>query len=781
MYITEHHISFYAYLPKKSNTTVKSGYLSKRGKRNPQYRRWWFVLKGDVLSYYADPSDPYFPRDSIDLRYGISADLLPEKEKSKDGSGFSISTNARTFYFRADSPQSAKEWVKQLQKIIFRSRNDSDSVKISIPTDNVLDVEENPLLDFADTIKIRVIDNDETFAVDEYFFSFFGFGEKALHDLRLLTRDTPAQRAITVQESASPIRDFRGASHEPGKVSSRSPGPTVLHENVRATLSPGSAMLSSPRNPRVEDDLNASSLDLNHPDDTRHESLRSYSDRRRLGNKKHKDSSSAPPQSPRLDDPTEQPNQGPMIESIDDADASGSQILSSSTVFHDPTIRKPHSTRSALTEAVESARHNTSPDLGRNRGSQPSPEAQAEAMQMETAAPSQRQTAGVDQSLGHNARKSRQQDSSRPFGGLMRAGTNPIQLATGYLKGQSKAVASLLGTSPMEYYDKVSGMIAGGKRHYSEADGLSTDDRVRDPDDEMDVLEAERRFRDHFALPESEKLVATYFAFLHRVLPLYGKIYVGTTRLCFRSLLLGTRTKLIIPLKDILNVDKEKGFRLGYQGMVVVIRGHEEIFFEFGKQGHRDDCTITILRSLDVVKPAQEPLLMTEGERLNAEAAAAENLLLNEARKDAEADRSIEIPRRMRLSGMLSSNDGLLFTQHAKMSTESDVPAIIFDDPGASMLDFKPPEPLRIVCLTIGSRGDVQPYIALCKGLLAEGHKPKIATHAEFGPWVEQHGIEFAPVEGDPAELMRICVDNGMFTPSFLYEANFKVSALHVW
>jgi sterol 3beta-glucosyltransferase len=81
---------------------------------------------------------------------------------------------------------------------------------------------------------------------------------------------------------------------------------------------------------------------------------------------------------------------------------------------------------------------------------------------------------------------------------------------------------------------------------------------------------------------------------------------------------------------------------------------------------------------------------------------------------------------------------------------------------------------LRITCLTIGSRGDVQPYIALCKGLLKEGHKPKIATHKEFEPWVRKHGIDFEPVAGDPAELMRICVENGMFTYSFLKEASLK-------
>lgn len=80
-----------------------------------------------------------------------------------------------------------------------------------------------------------------------------------------------------------------------------------------------------------------------------------------------------------------------------------------------------------------------------------------------------------------------------------------------------------------------------------------------------------------------------------------------------------------------------------------------------------------------------------------------------------------------------------------------------------------------MTCLTIGSRGDVQPYIALCKGLLSEGHKPRIASHEEFRPWVEKHGIEFASVEGDPAELMRLCVENGMMTYSFIKEAGAKV------
>jgi sterol 3beta-glucosyltransferase len=59
---------------------------------------------------------------------------------------------------------------------------------------------------------------------------------------------------------------------------------------------------------------------------------------------------------------------------------------------------------------------------------------------------------------------------------------------------------------------------------------------------------------------------------------------------------------------------------------------------------------------------------------------------------------------------------------------------------------FKPSRPLHITCLTIGSRGDVQPYIAFCKRLMQDGHTCRIATHGEYKYWIESHGIEFGHV-----------------------------------
>ena len=85
----------------------------------------------------------------------------------KDPTAFTVTTNQRKYFFRADSVPSAKEWVKSLQKVIFRSHNEGDSVKISIPIANVIGVEESPVLDFAETIKLNVVDHDDTYAMDE--------------------------------------------------------------------------------------------------------------------------------------------------------------------------------------------------------------------------------------------------------------------------------------------------------------------------------------------------------------------------------------------------------------------------------------------------------------------------------------------------------------------------------------------------------------------------------------------------------------------------------------
>ena len=54
--------------------------------------------------------------------------------------------------------------------------------------------------------------------------------------------------------------------------------------------------------------------------------------------------------------------------------------------------------------------------------------------------------------------------------------------------------------------------------------------------------------------------------------------------------------------------------------------------------------------------------------------------------------------------------------------------------------------PLAIAMLVCGTRGDVQPFLALALGLQKDGHRVRLATHAIFKDYVESYGIEFYPL-----------------------------------
>lgn len=60
---------------------------------------------------------------------------------------------------------------------------------------------------------------------------------------------------------------------------------------------------------------------------------------------------------------------------------------------------------------------------------------------------------------------------------------------------------------------------------------------------------------------------------------------------------------------------------------------------------------------------------------------------------------------------------------------------------------------MRIVIIALGSRGDVQPYIALGKGLKKSGHIIRLVTHQDFEELVNFHGLEFWPVEGNVQDI----------------------------
>jgi sterol 3beta-glucosyltransferase len=177
---------------------------------------------------------------------------------------------------------------------------------------------------------------------------------------------------------------------------------------------------------------------------------------------------------------------------------------------------------------------------------------------------------------------------------------------------------------------------------------------------------------------------------------------------------------MIIPIRDIYGLKAQKAFRLRHHGLIVVIKGHEEIFLEFSSKERREAC-VTLLEQL------------MESCRIRAEN--------GEGEFDPDQMDNDRIQARI-----MEDLDASIPLEPQGSDGSDNVPPVspspLFGSTTSTFLEFKP-EPMRITCLTIGSRGDVQPYIALCKGLQAEGHTTRIATHGEYKDWVE--GVSFVP------------------------------------
>lgn len=71
----------------------------------------------------------------------------------------------------------------------------------------------------------------------------------------------------------------------------------------------------------------------------------------------------------------------------------------------------------------------------------------------------------------------------------------------------------------------------------------------------------------------------------------------------------------------------------------------------------------------------------------------------------------------------------------------------------------------RIVFATVGSLGDLHPYLAVARELLSRGHRPVIATHEYYRGRITGAGVGFHPVRpdmtdfGDPLQVMRRAMD----------------------
>ncbi len=75
---------------------------------------------------------------------------------------------------------------------------------------------------------------------------------------------------------------------------------------------------------------------------------------------------------------------------------------------------------------------------------------------------------------------------------------------------------------------------------------------------------------------------------------------------------------------------------------------------------------------------------------------------------------------------------------------------------------------MRIAIIAFGSRGDVQPYVALGKGLHGAGHDVRLVTHEDFEGLVREHGLDYWLARGSvqkaiDTDEMRRLIEQGNF------------------
>ncbi|GAA5879316.1 hypothetical protein JCM16303_003163 [Sporobolomyces ruberrimus] len=685
LYLTTGHVCFYAYLSQREGTTVRSGSLSVRSKAR-RYNKHWFILKDSILSWYPSSTDPYFPDGHVDLHYCIAVE-----PSSHNRHHFKVTTNHKRWHFSADSEASRDEWVKTIKKVVFRCQNEGESVKIAIPLETIIDIERSQSLEFAETIRLRVYDADEGYSIDEYWLSYFKDMDVALEKLNLVL-DTFRKLH---QEGARTAEDH-DIDDSTRRAVADIDDPADQHKNYRKDKKENKAsrrsLTEKMSNMFLSSDPEAQSTAPPPKSDTNLSKTSTQGSTLASKLKLFSNSSSSPATPASASVATLRPS----------GQEGGDSTIASSLSTPPPPIGHGSQPSSSETLPVSAHNHTYPPEPSATAASEP---------------PRRTSTLGKIFSAS----------------------------STG-----SRKILEVVTHSNVPGRKNTKGKTAAEKRPDPNKAVLD-ETLVEEPEDVREDdsnTKTANEFRKMFGLSDKEDLLEQYPAYVYRGLPISGRVYISTNYFCFRSSgILAVKTKMILPIADILDASKHRSYRIGFSGLMVVIRGHEEVFLELNSNERRDECLEKLTARLE---HAREKRKNDKGHEESVEHRELQSLL--------------------DLSGSVVSNPALDYP-HPRSEAVQGQPPIMFSSTTSDFVTFRPDKPLRVTCLTIGSRGDVQPYIALCKGLMAQGHKCKIASHGEYRKWVEGHGIEFSAVGGDPAELMQLMISHDFFTISFMKEA----------
>lgn len=144
----------------------KASYMLLIDETGEAVKRYWTVLQYQSLSFYASPTEKYFPEWSVTLRQIRS--ILPFKAGHAEDAFDSIilNTNARQYRVRADSVQSTRSWYITLRNAIFQLEHGHE-LQIAIPLCQIIDVEQFSMIHHTKNLALRMLPDDDSFTIDE--------------------------------------------------------------------------------------------------------------------------------------------------------------------------------------------------------------------------------------------------------------------------------------------------------------------------------------------------------------------------------------------------------------------------------------------------------------------------------------------------------------------------------------------------------------------------------------------------------------------------------------
>ncbi|KAI9509221.1 glycosyltransferase family 1 protein [Russula earlei] len=284
----------------------------------------------------------------------------------------------------------------------------------------------------------------------------------------------------------------------------------------------------------------------------------------------------------------------------------------------------------------------------------------------------------------------------------------------------------------------------------------------------------------------------------------YGRFAVNAECIGFwsRSIAFGRDVCYRVPIARVKGVTGQSRCKFGRDHILAVqVQGRRDLHIHFLDPKKRDTAVEHAIRYIGLAQESRydttvsSPITLTpytsrdDSSTSNGSPQRAEGL--DDSAASAAAKPTSPLSRLPSLQSTSTSSGNSKSGRNASsiLAPLSRVPSTVQKARNGQIMRALFPKPVNVpnevlmtipskhfVCLTIGSRGDVQPYIALGKALQKEGHRVTIVTHEEYKNWVTGFGIEHRTAGGDPAALMKLSVENKMFSPQFFKESlsNFR-------